>query len=498
MSFHRSLGTHRILTWFLANAVLSGFASLIWLALRSAAKPSRLTYPCQQAALTTAWLAFGSSVVTAAVTARRMAGRIVKNRRFLAAAGVGLLATAGLYGFLSSSTAANLPKIDPPPDYRARVFHVTNCPESSDDGRFAGLDNLVELMGRTGLKFYRSPTRGLLSAPEGIFGADDVIVVKINYQWSGCGGTNTDLLRGLIQILVEHPDGFTGEVVVAENAQFASVQNFDRQNNNASDSSLSPHDVVVGFQNQGLLVSHTDWTQIRSNQVDEFSSCDHGAGYVVLPAPTAGRISFPKFRTDYGTCVSLGKGVWDPAFSTFDRSRLRVINLPVLKPHGYEYAVTACVKNYMGLVTNSLGTDSHAAVRYGLMGAVMAEIGLPDLNILDAINVVGDPHAGPGVSCQSATRLNQLVASTDPIAADMWATTNILIPAFMANGHTPPWPDPDATPDDPNSVFRTYLDNSMTQLLAGGYRVTNDLDNMDVSSWNGFRTPRRPSGRVGG
>ena len=128
----------------------------------------------------------------------------------------------------------------------------------------------------------------------------------------------------------------------------------------------------------------------------------------------------------------------------------------------------------------------------------MAEIGPPDLNILDAINVVGDPNAGPGVSCQSATRLNQLAASTDPIAVDLWATTNILIPAFMANGHNPPWPNPDATPDDPDSVFRTYLDNSMTQLLAGGHRVTNDLDRIDAASWNGFRTPRRPSGRVGG
>ena len=36
-----------------------------------------------------------------------------------------------------------------------------------------------------------------------------------------------------------------------------------------------------------------------------------------------------------------------------------------------------------------------------------------------------------------ADRLDQLVASTDPIALDIWATSNILIPSFLANGFEP-------------------------------------------------------------
>ena len=31
--------------------------------------------------------------------------------------------------------------------------------------------------------------------------ASDVVVIKINYQWSQCGGTNTDLLRGLMMFV---------------------------------------------------------------------------------------------------------------------------------------------------------------------------------------------------------------------------------------------------------------------------------------------------------
>jgi hypothetical protein len=153
----------------------------------------------------------------------------------------------------------------------------------------------------------------------------------------------------------------------------------------------------------------------------------------------------------------------------------------------------------MGVVTDSLGTNSHDGVGGGLMGAVMAEIGPPDLNILDCIWICGHPGLGPDVGYGSLSRSDQLVASTDPIAADIWATTNILIPAFLANGHSPPWPNPNPDPEDPNSRFRSYLDRSMEWMLDAGQAVTNDLDSIDVhTSSAAIRrpAPRRPSGRV--
>jgi hypothetical protein len=168
----------------------------------------------------------------------------------------------------------------------------------------------------------------------------------------------------------------------------------------------------------------------------------------------------------------------------------------VLKPHGAVYGVTACVKNYMGVVTTELNTNSHSGVRSGLMGAVMAEIGPPDLNILDCIWICGDPSQGPAAGAVESS--DQLVASTDPVAADIWATTNILIPAFLANGYSPPWPNPNPDPEDPGSMFRTYLDRSMEKLLARGYSVTNDIDSINLfSSTAALRRPgyRQPSRR---
>lgn len=488
--------------WFAGNIFLAGLFALLWLLLRSGTRPSRLAYPCQQAAVTTASLAFGAPLVGALIAARCLATRLIKNRRVLATAAVGLFATIGLWGFLSRSsasiTSSSTYGLLPPPGYRAEVFNVTDCPPDPVGDHFPGLDSLLRLMGEHDRKFYRSTTVSALSGPEGIISNDDVVVIKINYQWIMRGGTNTDLLRGLIRALVDHPDGFTGEVVVGENAQFAPVQGFDREANNAQDRTLSPYDVVTSFQRQGFQVGLSNWGGFRNTRATEGLSCDEGWGYVLVQSNSSGTISYPRFVSDYGTCVSLKHGVWDSDGGAWDRSRLKFINLPVLKPHGNTYGVTACVKNFMGVVTTAL-TDAHEGVRGGVLGAVMADIGPPDLNILDCIWTYGYPSGGPNVGYSFTTRSDQLVASTDPIAADIWATSNILVPTFEANGYYKPWPHPDPDPENPDSIFRGYLDRSMEKMINAGYAVTNDLESIDVySSSAAIRrpAPRRPSGRV--
>lgn len=470
--------------WFLANTLVAGASALLWLILRSGSKPSRLAYPCQQAALSAATLAFGSPLVASVLALRRVLARRVFSPGGLALAALGLLITAGAWSYLSRADDYRGPMLSPPTEYRAQVFHVTDCPQDPVGDRFPGLDDLIEMMGGHGLKLYRSDTESLVAGPEGIVGADDVVVVKINYQWAERGGTNTDLLRGLIRRLVDHPDVFTGEVVVVENAQFASTSGLDRAENNAQDISQSPHDVVAHFQAEGHRVSHFDWTLIRYESVGEYDTGDMNDGYVVYPfEPTLfGAVSYPKFETDLGTRISLKNGIWDG--SSYDRGKLRFINLPVLKSHHSTYGATACVKHYMGVVTTELSTYSHFAMGNGLLGALIGEIGLADLNILDATWINADPNTGPATTYEGATRRDELVASLDPVAADIWAVKHILIPGFLANGFTPPWPEPSADPDDPTSDFRVYLDRSMNEILDAGLTVTNDpaqIDEIDLA-----------------
>ncbi len=473
--------------WLLANTLVSGCFALAWLLLRSGTKPSRFAYPCQQAALSTATLALGGPLVGTLIAARQRLLSALRTPAGLVTAVLGLFIISGTWVYLSQASAYDGPRLDPPRGYRAEVFHVNECPQDPVGDRFVGLEHLLTMMGRHGLKLYQSHTETILAGPEGLIAPNDVVVIKINYQWGERGGSNVDVLRGLIRRLVEHPDGFTGEIVVCENAQFNSINNFDRAQNNAQDHSLSPHDVVVQFQGEGYNVSHYDWTVRRYTLVEEYSAGNLTDGYVryAYDSQLHGRISYPKFQTSAGTYVSLKYGLWDPAGESYDRAHLKFINLPVLKSHSATYGATACVKNYMGVVTRELSTSSHNAIRYGLLGALQAEIQPADLYILDCIWINANPNDGPWTSYAGATRRDELVASIDPVATDLWAVKNILIPAFLANGYRPPWPYPSADPDNPGSQFREYLDNSMNWMLAGGYDVTNDPNQIDLFTWNG-------------
>ncbi len=477
--------------WFAANVLLSGLLALLWLILRSGTKPSRLTYPCQRAAIGTAAAAFGAPVVAAILAARRRLVLWMRMRAALTVGILGLALTASLAIVLSrasdSSPVASVARLAPPADYRAQLYHVTGCAQDPAGDHFLGLSDLLVTMGRGGLKFYRSDEVSPLGGPAGIVAPNDVVVVKINYQWDQRGGTNTDLLRGLIRTILDHPDGFTGEVVVCENAQFNSTSNFDRALNNAQDHSLSPHDVVAAFQAQGCPVSQYDWTVKRTVQVAEYSAGDMNDGYVVEPydARWQGKLSYAKFCTTLGTYISIRYGVWDPLSHTYDRTRLKFINVPVLKSHHATYGATVSTKHYMGVVTDQFSTNSHNSIRVGIMGALMSEIQTADLNIVDAIWINANPLSGPQTSYSGATRRDELVAGLDPIATDIWSVKNILIPGFIGNGYSPPWPNPSADPDLPSSAFRTYLDNSMNMLLTFGHQVTNDYGQIDVTNGKG-------------
>ena len=473
--------------WFVANSLISGILAVCWLILRSGSKPSRFAYPCQQAALSTATLAFAAPLFAGLVAARRRVVAGLRTPVGIAVAALGLAVTAGLWGYASWAGAYRGPKMEPLRDYRAPLYHVVECSQNPAGDHFVGVNNLIALMGREGLKFYQSATESLVAGPDGIIAANDVVIVKINYQWDERGGTNTDVLRGIIRRIVDHPDTFTGEVVVCENAQFNSTSGFNRAYNNAQIYGLSPHDVVVGFQSLGYKVSHYDWTLIRGTSTTEYNFGNYSDGYVVYDydGQINGRLSYPKFQTDDDTYVSVRYGIWDPIGHTFDRQRLKFINAPVLKSHSATYGVTANVKHYMGTVTGQLSTNSHGAIRYGMMGALLGEIQPADLNILDCIWINANPNSGPSTSYGGATRRDELVASVDPVAADIWAAKNILIPAFLANGYSPPWPYPSADPDDPNSEFREYLDNSMNFILAAGYKATNNPDQIDTFSGSG-------------
>lgn len=89
----------------------------------------------------------------------------------------------------------------------------------------------------------------------------------------------------------------------------------------------------------------------------------------------------------------------------------------------------------------------------------------PTLTIMDAIYV--NPHTNWAASFDQTPRVGVLLASTDPMALDYYASRSILMPLKQAHqAERLTWSDPDAA-----SVLRSYLLASQARLLEAGYTV---------------------------
>jgi uncharacterized protein (DUF362 family) len=459
------------------NLVLFGVASLLWLIFRTGTKPSRIVYPCQRAALATSSALLSSLVPVGLFVA------LAKSKGFMFEKGptlmmVVVMAAAAVGGTqFSSSQQFDATAVNPNQEIRLVLEskNATAFPASSiyvvNGRQSAHISELLNLMGGNGLFFYKSENIGVSQGPEGLIANDDVVLIKVNEQWAFRGGTNTDIVKELIQAIVDHPDGFVGEIVVADNGQGYGRMNWPQSN--AENTSQSMQGVVDMFSSS-YNVSTYDWQNIMYTKVSEYSEGDSADGYIVYDAPDAETgiyVSYPKFKTQYGTCVSFKYGVWN---GTEYERQLKVINVPVLKSHG-SYAVTASLKHYMGVQSEPLA-NGHDTVGTGGMGTLMVETGLPILNIIDAIWINANPPVtsweGPATPYNAATRVNVLMASTDPVALDWWAARHVLIKTASLIGYTVPagW----------EYAFHRWLNLTKNEILVGSYDVTSDENRMNV------------------
>lgn len=506
----------RLLIW------LTGLGSLVWLLLRSGTNPRRLAYPCQRAALANslAFLGFPAGIVLSSKLYRRLKqksslGGLVL---FLLALFVTVnlrgsvfqpeneaLAEISLPSWTSQSAISNVFAVQGVPNPQCsldggQLEAVPPCNDLSTSFHDSGVDALIALMESKGDYFYKT-----VSHPSGILDKNNVVVIKVNNQWGGKGSgsgagrlaTNTDVLKGLIWRILQHPDGFTGEIVVAENAQPISTNNWDVTPANSEDQGQSFKDVVTAFQSKGYPVSLYDWTNLNNSRFNGGSLNNGGYpngeyvqgnmvdGYVMVDdpnAPATNELSYPKFRTAEGNYVSMRYGVWNG--SEYEGDRLTFINLPVLKRHVMAGA-TVSWKNLIGFISadgysnNRFGTwDTmhnyfwgHATgpdKNYGLLGMEIALIRAPDLNLVDAIWVANESNYQG-----SAVRQNILLASSDPFAVD-WFSSEYVLYSITGDSKTSA-----ARGGVFRSATRVNQNSAQSAWQVGAYPYMDLLDNYD-------------------
>ena len=306
-----------------------------------------------------------------------------------------------------------------------------------------GIDSLLQLMGEHGLKFYRTSQETDLSGPVGLIEPDDVVLVKVNAQWKYRGCTNSDLIRGLVQRILDHPEGFAGEVILFENGQGRGSLKCDTHGGHYPDTSVHAN---ANDENHSFvfLVDHIfNDPRVSYYLLDPIRNTFIGPNNHVRDGYRRHEnVSYPCFTTAGGHRVELREGIWT---GSDYRQNLKLINVPVLKYHdvgGSE--ITASLKHVYGIVSMADGQSGfrHYSGLGETCGKMIVSVRTPVLNIIDAIWVSFASLAGyPG---STTHRANQIVASQDPVALDYWASKYVLYPISNSPRHLPTFSGVDA------------------------------------------------------
>ena len=461
----------------------AGLFALLWILLRSGTNPKRLSYPCQQAAAPLAfnWLLAAIAFLGGNLLLRKFTRFAFP---FLAVSGIVLFVITET-DYLESNTRLNdnlllaLPVWEVPNPV-SKVFIMDSVPLTS--GSLAagdstvpnsylpdpGIDTLLMMMQAKGISFYRTP-----ATPYGIVGSNNVVIIKGNFQWNSRNTTSTDRIKGVIWKILNHPNGFTGEIMVCDNTQDIGT-GINQQDNNSEDAEQSIIDVVNTFHAKHYPVSSLDWQIYWDVVVNEYSIGNYTSGYVY---DSVSKISYPKFKTPNNRYVSLRNGIWDSASSGYDTSKLCIIDFPVLKAHSMAGA-TIGIKNWIGVLTTAYSTQRYGSWNamhssyffssYALVARVLAAT-YPRLTIVDADWTT---RQGPN-NLTYIQHTSWLAASTDPAAVSWYTAKFMLTPIAVSPNQT--------NPDLTGSAYRNCLTNWVNYLRnTAGLPCTKDSAEISV------------------
>jgi hypothetical protein len=210
---------------------------------------------------------------------------------------------------------------------------------------------------------------------------DDVVVLKPNGQWPAQGYTHTQCIKSLIDLILNRPGGFGGEIIITEHVHrdaTETMQNYycwnmsvaNRGNNWAAMNYL---ELVADYHNRGI--PNVSAAPLYESGIGNFKAVTGPAallateqGWVHSAYTTAanGRtvgLSYPILRSSYSSkLIDLQNGAWQGG--SYTGQKVKLIFLPTLNNHGglnsEDYAgPTSALKTHIGIVDfNNLGSGT--------------------------------------------------------------------------------------------------------------------------------------------
>ncbi len=358
------------------------------------------------------------------------------------------------------STAADLPE-RPAVDYPlSTIFRSVNGSPSENIGK------VIDLLG------------GI----EAIVDKSDVVVIKPNVQWWNQGAPNLSAVHKFVDLIMDRPGGFDGEVVIAENCHrgnqpwnYAGWQ-YTFKRNASIPGVTNFNDLAATLKKlYGDRYSTVHWINVQAGAKRVYSP-KNGFGYVYCDGTNGTDrlvfgngiqgdgfretiMTYPIFGTDRGTTIDYKYGIWQDG--NYDNKRLKFINFAALNHHSTYCGMTSLIKNYLGVSDLSGGPDPFDDGKltdqyYNFHsfpfnkwapgpqpGMIGAEIGVffeairrPDLNIVTAEWIGLADRIKPPVA-----RTRAVLASTDPVALDFHSAKYLLHPNSRIPFHDPESPD---------------------------------------------------------
>jgi hypothetical protein len=353
----------------------------------------------------------------------------------------------------------------------------------------------------------------MIGGIESIISKEDIVLIKPNTQWRKHGVTNSNAIKGFIDLILNIPN-FSGEIIIADNHHDHpdDARGWTTEQRNGD---FNFNELVASYQENGYPnVTKYHWRdggpnpnylQFRAADGGIVSGPEQGDGYVwsddeyTYQGRTT-KMSYPVFTSSYsGMTIDFKNGVWKNG--SYTDQPMKFINFAVLNHHSPTFGVTASVKNYLGVVDMTCGEHGSKPEGYynfhyisfgwdknsgrggllengtrsdmirssklltkaikkvgpvnpegvgGAVGRFMQTIRRADLNILAA------EYVGPEGRTVNPIQTKTILASKDPVALDYYGAKTILLPL---GGPRAIFNDPDNT----GGPFHRYLESCCTE-----------------------------------